>query len=450
MAPAPSAATALLARSAREQAQTVAGDAGQMQALADATLQAIAAGDGEIGAFSCTLAPEAARQAAARAAAQAAAAPAATPLAGVPVGVKDIFNTRDLPTRYGCPAIYPERAAQEDAALVALLRRCGALVIGKTSSTELAYLHPTATRNPSAPGRTPGGSSAGSAAAVAAGLVPLAVGSQTGGSVIRPAAYCGVVGYKPSFGWLPTSGMKCFSWSLDTVGLFAREVADAAWFAQALTGRALALPSEHTPARPAARPVVALPLDYPWGAPSTAAAAAVELGCAALAAAGFELQRVPLPAWAAEADAAHAVIQGFEAWRCLATEFEQHREQLSPLLREYLRGCAGITPAQYAAAQTCALQARAAAQHWLQGFAALMTPSAPDEAPAGYGSTGPASFNRLWTLLGVPSITVPGLRGPAGAPLGLQLVAPWGADASLLALASRLEEALRQQGSRAV
>lgn len=436
------AAAALLNRRAREQARAVAGDAARMQALADATLQAIAAGDGEIGAFNCTLSTEAAHAAALAAAAQARVHAAATPLAGVPVGVKDIFNTRDLPTRYGCPAIYPAHPAQEDAALVALLRRLGALVIGKTCSTELAYMHPAATRNPNAPGRTPGGSSAGSAAAVAAGLVPLAVGTQTGGSVIRPAAYCGVVGYKPSFGWLPTSGLKCFSWSLDTVGVFARDVADAAWFAQALTGRALALPDEPAPMATAARPVIAVPLDYPWGAPSAAAAAAVEQGCEALAAAGFEVQRLSLPAWAAEADAAHAVIQGFEAWRCLAFEFDHQPDGLSPLLRGYLQGCAAITPQQYEAAQACAQQARAAAQAWLQGFDALLTPSAPDEPPAGYGSTGPASFNRLWTLLGVPAITVPGLRGPSGAPLGLQLIAPWGADARLLAMAQRLESAL--------
>jgi Asp-tRNA(Asn)/Glu-tRNA(Gln) amidotransferase A subunit family amidase len=450
MTPAAPSAAGLMSRSAREQAQALAGDAGLMQALAMATLQAIAAGDGDIGAFTCTLSPAAARTAAAAAAVRASAAMDAAPLAGVPVGVKDIFNTRDLPTRYGCPAIYPPQPAHEDAALVALLRRLGALVIGKTSSTELAWLHPSATRNPRAAGRTPGGSSAGSAAAVAAGLVPLAVGSQTGGSVIRPAAYGGVVGYKPSFGWLPTSGLKCFSWSLDTVGLFARDVADVAWFAQALTGRALALPTAPAPApalgTPSARPVIAVPVDYPWGEPSAAAAAAVEQGCAALAGAGFDIQRVDLPAWAAQADASHAVIQGFEAWRCLATEFEQHAEQLSPMLRGYLQGCAAITPARYEAAQACALQARAAAQGWLQGCAALLTPSAPDEPPVGYASTGPASFNRLWTLLGVPAITVPGLLGPGGAPLGLQLIAPWGADAALLALAARLEAALHGPG----
>lgn len=410
------------------------------RSLALQTLQTITAGDAELGAFTCTLQP---------AAAQAQAAWLRGPLAGVSVGVKDIFNTRDLPTRYGCPAIYPARPAQEDAALVALLRHCGALVIGKTSSTELAYLQPTATRNPNAPGRTPGGSSAGSAAAVAAGLVPLAVGSQTGGSVIRPAAYCGVVGYKPSFGWLPTSGLKCFSWSLDTAGVFARDVADAAWFVQVLAGRALLpAPAEAGAlARAASRvPVVAVPVAYPWGTPAPAAAAAVEQGCAALAAAGAQVQRVQLPAWAAAADAAHAVIQGYEAWRCLVPELQDHADQLSPLLRGYLQGCASLSAADYEAAQAGALRARAQAQAWLQGFDALLTPSAPDEAPLGYGSTGPASFNRVWTLLGVPAITVPGLRGPAGAPLGLQLLAPWGADAPLLALAAWLETALRNRG----
>ena len=162
------------------------------------------------------------------------------PLAGVPVAVKDIFDTRDLPTVYGSP-IYPPEPSTTDAAIVSVLRRAGAIIIGKSTTTEFAFLQPTATRNPRAPGRTPGGSSARSAVTVAAGLVPLAIGTQTAGSIIRPASYRGVVGCKPSFGWLPTAGLKRFYWSLDTVGLFASNAADVAVFAQALSGRALAL-----------------------------------------------------------------------------------------------------------------------------------------------------------------------------------------------------------------
>jgi len=397
--------------------------------LARATLERIAADDPALGAFVCTLAVDDAVQQARQ---------LRGPLAGVPVAVKDIFDTQDLPTAYGSAIYQPPRPARVDAAIVAVLRRAGGLVIGKSTTTELAYLHPTATLNPRAPGRTPGGSSAGSAAAVAAGLVPLALGTQTGGSVIRPASYCGVVGYKPSFGWLPTAGLKCFSWSLDTVGLFARDVADVAWFAQALSGRALAVG-----ARAAAAPiVVGVPDAYPWEPPSASASAAVVRACSALAGAGIETRPCVLPPWTGAAFEAHAVVQGYEAWRCLRGEIDEHAAALSPILNDYLRGTQAITPQDYEAAQAVAAQARAQAQAWLQGFDVLLTPSAPDEAPPGLASTGPSSYNRLWTLLGVPCISVPGAVGAHGAPMGLQLIAPLGADARLLVVAQRLQDAL--------
>ena len=393
------------------------------------TLARIANEDSALGAFVCTLAVEdAARQAA----------QLRGPLAGVPVAVKDIFDTHDLPTAYGSAIYHPALPARVDAAVVSVLRRAGGLVIGKSSTTELAYLHPTATLNPRDRGRTPGGSSAGSAAAVAAGLVPLALGTQTGGSVIRPASYCGVVGYKPSFGWLPTAGLKCFSWSLDTVGLFARDVADVAWFAQALSGRALALGADAA----TAPVVVGVPDAYPWEGLSASARAAMARACRALGAAGIQARPCTLPPWAGAAFEAHAVIQGYEAWRCLRWEYDEHAHELSPVLRDYLQGTQAITAQAYEAAQAVATQARTQAQAWLQGFDVLMTPSAPDEAPLGHASTGPASFNRLWTLLGLPCINVPGAVGEHGVPMGLQLIAPLGADARLLAVAQRLQDAL--------
>lgn len=397
--------------------------------LALRTLERIATEDPALGAFVCTLTPQ-------QAAAQAR--QLHGPLAGVPVAVKDIFDTRDLPTAYGSPAIYPPRPAAMDAAVVSVLRRAGGLVVGKSTTTEFAYLQPTATRNPKAPSRTPGGSSAGSAAAVAAGLVPLALGTQTGGSVIRPASYCGVVGYKPSFGWLPTTGLKCFSWSLDTVGLFARDVADVAWFAQALCGRALTI--DETGAAAPRR--VAVAEAYPWGALSGSAGQALAQGRRALQAAGIDTPITALPDWAGPAFDAHAAVQGYEAWRCLQWELDTHPDALSPLLREYLQSTRTISAADYEAAQAVALQARAQAQAWLQDADLLLTPSAPDEAPPGLASTGESSFNRLWTLLGVPCVSVPGLVGENGAPMGLQLIGPWGSDARLLAAAWRLQQAL--------
>ena len=403
--------------------------------MAEATLARIGREDTALGAFVCTLAPQ-------EAAAQAQVQAGRGPLAGVPVAVKDIFDTRDLPTAYGSP-IYPARPAAVDAAVVAVLRCAGGLVIGKSTTTEFAYLHPTATRNPRAPGRTPGGSSAGSAAAVAAGLVPLALGTQTGGSVIRPASYCGVVGYKPSFGWLPTGGLKCFSWSLDTVGLFAGDVADAAWFAEALTGRSFDL----DPAAASAPVVVGVPESYPWDGYSANARDAVERACRALGAQGIEVRSCTLPPWVAAAYEAHAAIQGYEAWRCLGWEYAHHQERLSPVLRNYLEECRAISPRDHEAAHAIAHQARLAAAAWWLGIDVLLTPSAPDEAPAGHDSTGPSSFNRVWTLLGGPCVNVPGLVGSHGAPMGLQLTAAPGADARLLGVARRLEQALQAQAT---
>ena len=362
------------------------------------------------------------------------------PLAGLAVAVKDIFDTADLPTRYGSP-IYAHCEPRTDAVIVGALRRAGALVIGKSATTEFAYLHPAATHNPRAPGHTPGGSSAGSAAAVAAGLVPLAVGSQTGGSVIRPASYCGVAGFKPSFGLLPTGGMKCFSWSLDTVGLFAPDVGQLAWFAQALSGHPLALDRA-----PRDDWVVRVLDDYAWGALSPSQHKAMEQAQRALQAAGARVQRLPAPAWLGAAFRAHDRIQGFEAVRALAREFDYHADQLSPLLRDYLSGAMQVQPADYAQALRTAAQARAQCAEWMHGCDAVLTPSAPDEAPAGYASTGASTWNRAWTLLHLPCVNVPGATGVQGLPMGLQLVGGAGADQACLQLAAFLEAALRTAG----
>lgn len=360
------------------------------------------------------------------------------PLHGLPVAVKDIFDTRELPTRYGS-TLYPVEPARFDAAIVSTIRRAGGLVIGKSSTTEFAFLNPTATLNPNAAGRTPGGSSAGSAAAVAAGLVPFAIGTQTGGSVIRPASYCGVTGFKPSFGLLPTPGLKCFSWSLDTVGLFAASVPEAAWFAQALSGQALALDEA-----PSTRQwVVGVPDAYPWAELSSSARQALEVGKKALKAAGAELKPAALPGWIKEAFDAQDIIQGYEAWRSLAREVDEHPQALSDILRNYLLAGSQITPAAYEAAQRTAAQSRKACTEWFSQFDVLMTPSAPDEAPAGYGSTGTAIFNRVWTLLGVPCVNVAGATGVNGFPMGLQIIGAPHADRTCLQAADFLERALK-------
>jgi Asp-tRNA(Asn)/Glu-tRNA(Gln) amidotransferase A subunit family amidase len=359
------------------------------------------------------------------------------PLARKLVAVKDIFNTPDFATAYGSP-IYSGHQPSTEAAMVAIVRDAGGLVAGKSVTTEFAYLQPSLTLNPAAPGRTPGGSSSGSAAAVAAGLVPLAVGSQTGGSTIRPASYCGIAGFKPSFGVLPTAGMKCFSWSLDTVGLFAKSVGEVAEFARAVSGGRIAAAPV-----PAPRNVcIGVPRSYPWGEVSASAKKALALARDKLAAAGATVVDCELPAFAAECFVAHDAVQGWEAARTLAMEFEQHRDRLSPLLRDYLAQAREVTGDAYAQAQATARRARVAAATWLEGIDVLLTPSAPDEAPEGFATTGASTFNRAWTLLGTPCVSVPGATGVNGLPMGLQIIAAPNEDSLCLAAGAMLEPLL--------
>ena len=413
-----------------ERAARHAADPAQARQALRETLRDIHAREPEVGAFACVADEQALPGEGAS--------PLQGPLAGMAVGVKYIFDTRELPTAYGAPSIYPPAPARHDAAIVSALRRAGACIVGKTTTTEFAFLHPTATRNPRAPGRTPGGSSAGSAAAVAAGVIPLAVGTQTGGSVIRPASYCGVVGYKPTFGWLPTSGLKCFSWSLDTVGLFARSVGEMQGFAQALVGRAV-VPARQAGPRPL---VVGVVEDHPWGAPAADMQRALERACRALREAGHTVHALALPASAGAAFHAHADVQGWEATTALAWEWQHHREALSAELRDYLLEARAVTAEGYERAQGVAAQARLEVAQALGACDVLLTASAPGEAPEGYASTGASTFNRTWTLLGWPCVSVPGLVGDHGAPLGMQLVGRFGEDARVLEAAAVLEALL--------
>ena len=360
------------------------------------------------------------------------------PLAGKLIAVKDIFDTVDFPTAYGSP-IYSGHQPSTEAAMVGIIRKAGGLVIGKSVTTEFAYLEPASTLNPAAPGCTPGGSSAGSAAAVAAGLVPLSIGSQTGGSTIRPASYCGIAGFKPGFGILPTAGMKCFAWSLDTVGLFARTVAEVSDFAQAVSGQRIMAPAPREPGEW----TIGVPSGYSWGETSASAQRAMARAIEVLGAAGARVVSCTLPSWAAEAFTAHDTVQGWEAARALALEMETGLERLSPLLREYLLASAEISDEAYAVAQAVSRQARLQCSDWLAGIDVLLTPSAPDEPPVGHASTGASTFNRAWTLLGTPCLNVPGCVGINNRPMGLQLIAPPGNDSDCLAAGLLLERLLR-------
>jgi Asp-tRNA(Asn)/Glu-tRNA(Gln) amidotransferase A subunit family amidase len=394
----------------------------------DLCAETIAAREPEIGAFA-TLDLARARQAAA--------APglAQQPLAGLPVAIKDIYDTADMPTAYGS-SIYAGHRPASDAAMVMLVRRAGGVIAGKTVTAAFASREDAPTRNPHDPARTTGGSSSGSAAAVAAGMVPVALGTQTGGSTVRPAAYCGIAGYKPSFKLLPTAGMKCFSWSLDTVGLFAARVADVAFAATAISGRDLRVDE-----RPLPVPAFAILRTDAWEEASAPMQSAIEHAARAAERAGASIRELTLPAIFADASHAHRIIVGHEAFRALAFEYDRHRDRLGPLLRQQLDDAGAITVDAYDDARRTVRRARQSLAELLPDGTVILTPSAPDVAPLGSVS-GEPTFNRLWTLLGTPCINVPGLTGPSGLPLGVQIVARFGRDRFALASAAFLEEAL--------
>jgi len=408
-------------------------EAGELtpRAVIELCAQAVAAREEEIGAFSA-IDLAAARQVAERSGL------ARAPLRGLPVGIKDIFETAELPTAYGSP-IYAGHQPKTDAATVMLVKRAGGIVLGKTVTTEFASLEPAGTRNPHNLAHTPGGSSSGSAAAVAAGMLPLALGSQTGGSVIRPAAFCGVVGFKPSYRLLPTVGMKCFSWSLDTVGLFAASVADAAFAAGTLTGRELRLDG-----RQPAAPVIVRPKLEDEASPSMQNA--VERATHAAEKAGAKIKEIELPPIFGEAARAHRVIQGYEAFRALAFEYDDHRDRLGATLRQQLDEAATFDVNAYDDARRTARRARRALIELLADGEVILQPSAPGAAPHGLASTGTPTFNRLWTLMGTPCVNVPGFVDPAGMPLGVQIIARFGRDRFALAAAAFLEQAMAHAG----
>lgn len=366
---------------------------------------------------------------------------AASPLRGLPIGVKDIFDTVDWPTEYGSP-IYAGHRPRADAALVCEIRRAGGIVLGKTVTTEFAYMYPGPTRNPHQLDHTPGGSSSGSAAGVAAGMFPVGIGTQTGGSVIRPAAFCGVAGFKPSYALLPTVGMKQFSWHLDTAGVFAASVADAAFAAAGITGRDLRVDRQQ-----AATPRLALVRTHVWHEASKAMQNAVEHAAKCAAAAGARVTELELPPVAVEAFDAHATIQGYEAYRSFAFEYDRYKDQLSAPLRQLLDQSAAIRPETYDVARRTTKHARHAINDLMGDVDALIAPSATGAAPQGLGSTGSPIFNKLWTLIGAPCVNVPGLFDESGLPLGVQIIGRFGHDRTALASALFMETALKRMGA---
>lgn len=361
----------------------------------------------------------------------------AGPLRGIAVGIKDIMDTQDFPTEMGS-SIYRGFRSRGDAAVVMLLKQAGASVIGKTTTTAFASLDPTPTLNPRNHGHTPGGSSSGSAAAVAAGMIPLALGTQTGGSVIRPASFCGVAAIKPSYRLLPTVGVKCYSWTLDTVGLFAAGVDDVARGLSAMTGRSELLLPTTIPT-----PRIGIVTQDFAGAPDVSGGEALQVATKAAERAGAPVRALALPEIVAEAWRIHAIVQEFEAHQALAWEYREHHDEIAPILRGRLDESRGTKPAAYDDAMAIAVRARQALAKVFEDVDVLLTLSAPGAAPKGLGSTGDARYNRLWTLVGVPCVNIPTLTADGGLPVGVQVIARYGADAEALAAARFVELALK-------
>ena len=348
-------------------------------------------------------------------------------LRGVPFGIKDIFDTADMPAGYGSP-IYTGCRPAFDASAASLPRAAGAILLGKTVTTEFANRHPGPTSNPHDPAHSPGGSSSGSAAAVADFMVPLALGTQTGGSVIRPAAFCGIVGFKPSFGLFPPAGMHVNTESLDTVGAMARSVEDIALFRAALMAIPYAPPQ--LPERP---PSLALCRTMHWARAQPEGRAVLEAAALRLRAAGATIVESELPPECAEIGEIQRCHSAWEAPRNHAPELYRHEALLSPVLRED-RIAAGrrLSLDDFRAAWRAAERARAAAGRWVGEFDAILTLPAPGQAPKGLGDTGSAVFNALWTVLHMPCLTLPAGEGPDGLPVGIQLVGRRHDDARLL------------------
>ena len=359
------------------------------------------------------------------------------PLAGVPVGVKDIIDTHDMPTGMGSP-IYDGHRPSADASCVAQMRAAGAVILGKTVTCEFAGLAPRKTTNPHDPTRTPGGSSSGSAAAVADEMIPLAFGTQTGGSVLRPSSYCGIIGYKPSFDTFSLTGIYPAAESLDTLGLHARSLDDIELASAALLRRPFAPIGELK--KP---PVVGLCKTPMWDQAQPETREAVEAAAAAMQAAGAMVRDFELPEefeWLGEL---RGMINGWERADVMADEWARNRVALSEQMQATIQGGLDTPYRDYVDAMHLMETCRVRTTQTFEGCDVLLTPAVDGEAPVGLAETGSPRFQALWTMLHTPSITLPTHKGSNGLPVGIQLVAPYRADRSLLGIARWVQEACK-------
>jgi Asp-tRNA(Asn)/Glu-tRNA(Gln) amidotransferase A subunit family amidase len=353
------------------------------------------------------------------------------PLGGLPIGVKDILDTADMPTEYGS-RIYAGHQPSMDAAIVTALKLAGAFIVGKTTTTEFATSPPTRTLNPRNTNHTPGGSSAGSAAAVAAGLLPVAIGTQTLGSVIRPASFCGVVGFKPTWGWFPTAGMKNLATSLDTIGLLTDTVASAGRVYRALVPRDVEPPVTNIR--------LAFSRQPNWDLASPDAKVAIERCIGKLRTCGFDITDVEMPAGFDAMTKAANVIHDYEMRRSLGPEFSIARDEIDPALAQRIERAGQWNAADYREALRMAEKQRAAFGTFMKGYDAVLCLAAGSEPPEGLSNTGDPMMSSAWTVLHAPCITLPALKGGKGLPIGLQIVGDRYQDLKLLRVAAVLEE----------
>jgi Asp-tRNA(Asn)/Glu-tRNA(Gln) amidotransferase A subunit family amidase len=434
--------------SATDAARAIRDGAISSEQLVEACLARVREADGEVQAWAHLDPEHAQTQARARDRDRSEGRPTG-PLHGVPVGVKDIIDTADLPTEDGT-VLHAGRTPAHDATVVALLRAAGAVVMGKTVTTECAYFAPGKTRNPHNPEHTPGGSSSGSAAAVAAGMVPLALGSQTNGSTIRPASFCGVYGFKPTHGLLPRGGMLQLSRTLDHVGLFARTLEDLALLAEQLVGYDPRDPDTRPRARP---PFASVAAEEPPMPPLLAfvktpawerAAEDTKEGFAELVSSlGDRVVEIELPESARSAWDWHRTIMEAEMAANLAAEWERGRDKLSTQLRTLLERGREVRAFNYQAALARIPRLNEGFAEIFERCDAILTPAAPGTAPRGLDATGDPAFCTLWTLCGMPAVSLPLMQGENGLPLGVQLVGPRDWDARLLRTARWLQAQVR-------
>lgn len=398
-------------------------------AAARASLRAIGEQDSAIRAWCHTADPEALE------------APAGTEgaLAGVPIGVKDVIDVAGMPTGFGVPNL-AGGAARFDACCVGMLRAAGAVPVGKTVTAEFAFKTPGPTRNPYALGHTPGGSSSGSAAAVAAGMVPAALGTQTGGSMIRPAAFCGVVGFKPGFGQVFRDGMKLTCESLDTIGWYSNTVEDAEAIAQVL------IADGHADEAAARSLTIAVQLDNPDAALCPESQREIARACKAWHAHGVHCEPVESAAETVLLLRAHDIIMHYEFARSLMPVVARIGDRVSSALRQAVAHGLAIGAGEYREMLAVQASLRHGWRTRYGGADLILTPSTPGPAPKGLSHTGDGVFNKIWSVLGWPCLHLPTAFNRAGLPIGMQLVGNWGDDRRLLAMGRQLHHLLTQQG----